>query len=253
MNFDGGTRAFDPALEALQEVKVQVNSNSAEYGGAAGASVNIITRAGTNQLHGHAYDYFQNDKLNAFQMDAKNLRARQIANNQLVTAVKPVVRHNIFGAGAGGPIIKNKFFFFGNYEGIRGSRSGQFGQRTIPTVKMRNGDFTELTAGGTRTLKDPLNLEGDGNGIFDNPTNMRRFIHPTSLKTLELVPLPTNSALVNNFQGPFNPAKIRTDEVTARLDYRLSDKDSFYGRYLLNFNNDFVETSFPLWSWLRRS
>src|SRR5262245_8593918 len=60
MNFDGGTRAFDPALEAVQEVKVQVNSNSAEYGGAAGASVNIITRAGTNGLHGHVYEYLQN-------------------------------------------------------------------------------------------------------------------------------------------------------------------------------------------------
>ena len=108
MNFDGGTRAFDPALEAVQELKVQVNSNSAEYGGAAGASVNIITRAGTNAFHGHAYEYLQNDALNAFQMDAKNLRARQIANNQLVTAVKPVVRHNIFGAGAGGPIIQEQ-------------------------------------------------------------------------------------------------------------------------------------------------
>jgi hypothetical protein len=119
MNFDGGTRAFDPALEAVQEVKVQVNSNSAEYGGAAGASVNIITRAGTNELHGHVYEYLQNDKLNAFQMDAKNLRARQIANNQLVTSNKPVVRHNIFGGGAGGAIIKDKFFYFGNFEGIR--------------------------------------------------------------------------------------------------------------------------------------
>jgi hypothetical protein len=57
MNFDGGPRAFDPALEAVQEVKVQVNSNSAEYGGAAGASLNIITRAGTNGFHGQVYEY----------------------------------------------------------------------------------------------------------------------------------------------------------------------------------------------------
>ena len=103
MNFDGGTRAFDPALEAIQEVKVLVNSNSAEYGGAAGASVNIVTRSGTNQFHGHVYDYLQNDALNAFQLDAKNLQARQIAQNQLVTSFKPVVRHNIFGGGVGWP------------------------------------------------------------------------------------------------------------------------------------------------------
>src|SRR5262245_31033306 len=246
MNFDGGTRAFDPALEAVQEVKVQVNSNSAEYGGAAGASVNIITRAGTNGLHGHVYEYLQNDKLNAFQMDAKNLRNRQIANNQVVTSNKPVVRHNIFGAGAGGAIIKDKFFYFGNYEGIRGTRSGQFGQRTVPTAKMRNGDYSELIRAAVPQLKDPLNLEGDGNGVFNDPTNMRRFIQPTSAKVLELVPQSNAPGLVNNFQGPFNPAKIHTDEVTARLDYRFSNQDSLYGRYILNFNNDFVGDIFPL-------
>ena len=246
MNFDGGTRAFDPALEAVQEVKVQVNSNSAEYGGAAGASLNIITRAGTNGFHGHVYEYLQNDKLNAFQMDAKNLRSSQIAANQVVTSNKPVVRHNIFGAGVGGPIIKDKFFYFGNFEGIRGTRSGQFGQRTVPTAKMRIGDFSELITSRSPVLRDPLNLEGDGNGIFNDPTNLRRFIHPTSLKVLELVPQPTTSSLVNNFQGPFNPARIHTDEVTTRLDYRISDRDSFYGRYILNFNNDFVGDLFPL-------
>ena len=246
MNFDGGTRAFDPALEAIQEVKVLVNSNSAEYGGAAGASVNIVTRSGTNQFHGHAYDYLQNDALNAFQLDAKNLQARQIAQNQLVTSFKPVVRHNIFGGGAGGPILRDQIFFFGHYEGIRGSRSGQFSQRTIPTVKMRNGDFSELITPGRPVLRDPLDLEGDGNMVFNDPSNMRRFLHPTSLRVLELVPLPTNSALVNNFQGPISPAEITTDELTARIDWKLSDKDSFYFRYIRNFNNDFVGDLFPL-------
>ena len=246
MNFDGGTRAFDPALEAIQEVKVLVNSNSAEYGGAAGASVNIVTRAGTNQFHGHVYDYLQNDALNAFQLDAKNLQARQIAQNQLVTSLKPVVRHNIFGGGAAGPIRRDQLFFFGHYEGIRGSRSGQFNQRTIPTVRMRNGDFSELITAARPVLRDPLDLEGDGNMVFNNPSNMRRFIHPTSLKVLDLVPLPTNSALVNNFQGPIGPSEITTDELTARIDWRVSDKDSFYFRYIRNFNNDFVGDLFPL-------
>jgi hypothetical protein len=246
MNFDGGTRAFDPALEAIQEVKVLVNSNSAEYGGAAGASVNIVTRSGTNQFHGHAYDYLQNDALNAFQLDAKNLQNRQIAQNQLVTSLKPVVRHNIFGGGAAGPIRRDQLFFFGHYEGIRGSRSGQFNQRTVPTAKMRNGDFSELITAARPVLRDPLDLEGDGNMVFSDPSNMRRFIHPTSLKVLELVPLPTNSALVNNFQGPIRPAEITTDELTARIDWKLSDKDSVYFRYIRNFNNDFVGDLFPL-------
>lgn len=246
MNFDGGTRAFDPALEAVQEVKVQVNSNSAEYGGAAGASVNIVTKAGTNEFHGHAYDYLQNDVLNAFQKDAKSLRARQIAANQLVTSNKPVVRHNIFGGGAGGPIIKDRAFFFGNFEGVRGTRAGQYGQRTVPTARMRNGDFTELISPRSPVLKDPLGVEGDGDLIFDNPANLRRFMHPTALKVLELVPAPTNSGLVNNFQGPFSPARIRTDEFTGRVDYRFSDNDSLYARYIGNFNNDLVGDMFPL-------
>ncbi len=246
MNFDAGTRAFDPALEAVQEVKVQVNSNSAEYGGAAGASVNIVTKAGTNEFHGHVYEYLQNDKLNAFQMDAKNLRNQQIANNQFVTANKTVVRNNIFGSGIGGPILKDRFFFFVNYEGGRGTRAGAFGQRTIPTVQMRNGDFTQLVP-ASGCLKDPLSVSSTGTpGCFSDPAHMSRFISPTSLKVLALVPLPTNNNLVNNFQGPVRPAGIRTDELTTRLDYRISNRDSFYGRYIRNFNNDFVGDLFPL-------
>ena len=246
MNFDGGTRAFDPSLEAIQEVKVLVNSNSAEYGGAAGATVNVVTKGGTNEFHGHGYDYLQNDILNAFQMDAKNLRQRQIDAGQLVTSNKPVVRNNIFGGGIGGPIRKDRLFFFANYEGTRGARSGQFGQRTVPTVKMRSGDFSELITPALPAFKDPLNASGSGTGFFPDPRNMRRFIDPTSLKVLDLVPLPTNGALVNNFQGPISPARNITDEVTGRIDYHISVKDTFYGRYIYNFNHDFVGDLFPL-------
>lgn len=246
MNFDGGTRAFDPSLESVQEVKVQINSNSAEYGGAAGASVNVVTKSGTNQFHGHGYDYLQNDKLNAFQMDAKNLRARQIQADQLVTSNKPVVRNNIFGSGVGGPIRKDKLFFFANYEGIRGTRAGQFGQRTVPTIKMRNGDFSELLTPALPALKDPLNISGSGSGVFANPANMSRYLNSTSLKALQLVPLPTNNSLVNNFQGPISPAGNVTNEVIGRIDYHISEKDTFYGRYIYNFNHDFVGDLFPL-------
>jgi len=245
MNFDGGTRAFDPSLESVQEVKVQINSNSAEYGGAAGATVNVVTKSGTNQFHGHAYDYLQNDKLNAFQMDTKNLRARQVAANQLVTSNKSVVRNNTFGSGVGGPIRKDKLFFFGNYEGIRGVRSGQFGQRTVPTVRMRNGDFSQLITPALPALKDPLNLSGSGTGFFPNPADMSRYINPTSLKALQLVPPPTNNALVNNFQGPISPAANITNETIGRIDYHISEKDAFYGRYIYNFNHDFVGDLFP--------
>jgi Carboxypeptidase regulatory-like domain len=246
MNFDGGTRAFDPSLEAVQEVKVLVNSNSAEYGGAAGATVNIVTRSGTNQFHGHGYDYLQNDKLNAFQMDAKILRARQISSGQLVTSNKPVVRNNIFGSGAGGPIRKDKLFFFANYEGIRGTRAGQFAQRSIPTVRMRNGDLSQLLSPSLPAFKDPLSVSGSGTGFFPDPTNMKRFFDPVSLQVLNLVPLPTNDALVNNFQGPISPARNITDEVTARIDYHISSKDTFYARYIYNFNHDFVGDLFSL-------
>src|SRR5215472_23505 len=245
MNFDAGTRAFDPALEAVEEVKVQINSNSAEYGGAAGASVNIVTKAGTNEVHGHVYEYLQNDKLNAFQMDAKNLRASQIANNQFVTSNKPVVRNNIFGGGIGGPLRKDRLFFFANYEGGRGVRSGQFNQRTVPTVQMRGGDFSQLVP-SAGCLHDPLSVSGSSAGCFPDPAHMSRFMSPTSLKVLALIPQPTNNNLVNNFQGPVRPSGIRTDELTTRSDYRISNRDSFYGRYIRNFNNDFVGDLFPL-------
>ena len=69
---------------------------------------------------------------------------------------------------------------------------------------------------------------------------MKRFFDPVSLQVLNLVPLPTNDALVNNFQGPISPARNITDEVTARIDYHISSKDTFYARYIYNFNHDFV-------------
>jgi hypothetical protein len=87
---------------------------------------------------------------------------------------------------------------------------------------------------------------GSGTGFFPDPTNMKRFCDPVSLKVLNLVPLPTNDALVNNFQGPISPARNITDEVTARIDYHISSKDTFYGRYIYNFNHDFVGDLFPL-------
>jgi len=110
---------------------------------------------------------------------------------------------------------------------------------------MRNGDFSELITPARPTLKDPLGISGSAAGVFPDPANMRRYIDPTSLKTLQLVPLPTNGAVVNNFQGPISPARNITNEAIGRIDYHISTNDTFYGRYIYNFNHDFVGDLFP--------
>lgn len=126
-----GTIATNPPVEAVQEFSVQTNQYSAEFGRSGGGIINIALKSGTNQFHGFAYEYLQNNILNARPYD--------------FTGTFPPAQPlhlNRFGAGLGGPIKKNKLFFFGNYEGLRKPYSS-LGQYTVPTAAEKNGDFSQ--------------------------------------------------------------------------------------------------------------
>jgi hypothetical protein len=127
-----GQVAFFPVVEAIQEFKVEVNSPSAEFGRFNGGVVNLTTKSGSNDFHGSAFEFLRNERLNA-----RNLFAPATAANPN----KPVFRRNQFGFVVGGPIIKDKTFFFGDYQGTRQLLS-RVRISTVPTAAQRSGNFS---------------------------------------------------------------------------------------------------------------
>ena len=157
-----------PPPDALQEVKVLTNSFGAEYGRNAGAVFNVVTRSGTNELHGSGWEFFRNHNLNA--------------RNFFAPAAKPKLIQNQFGGTLGGPIRKNKLFLFGSFEGLR-IRPATLAASSFPlTAAERAGDFSSAA-----TLRDPLN----GQPFANKQIPVSRF-DPVAAQILskELMPLP---------------------------------------------------------------
>ena len=144
-NFNGvdGGFVLKPPVDAISEFRIITHSANAEFGGSLGSTTNIITRSGTNQLHGALWEFLRNDAVDA--------------NNYFAPAKEPL-KQNQFGATIGAPIKKNKTFIFGFYEGFR-NHQGVSGQTTVPSQKQRTGDFSELCP------------EGFTDGFCNNPEN----------------------------------------------------------------------------------
>src|SRR5262249_45400748 len=121
-----------PSIDAIREFRVMTGTYNAEYGRNSGGQVIVTTKSGTNQFHGTLYEFHRNSVFDA---------------NNFFSPAKPAFRRNQFGGTVGGPVRKDKTFFFAGYEGLR---LGQQVSRltTVPTEKMKNGDFSELLPGG---------------------------------------------------------------------------------------------------------
>ncbi len=197
-----GTAMATPSPDALEEFKILTNNYGAEFGGGGGSIVNIITKGGTNQFHGSLYEFFRNDVL-----DAENFFAIK----------KDKLRRNQFGGTFGGPIIKDRTFFFFNYEGFR-LRQGQTQIATVPSDAQRGGNFG---AAGTITNIDP-----------------------TAAALLPLVP----RANVGTNEFVSSPVQVQdTNQVNARVDHKISSKNYISARYfLIDGTNDrnFTNTLF---------
>ncbi|MGH9854835.1 MAG: carboxypeptidase regulatory-like domain-containing protein, partial [Blastocatellia bacterium] len=178
--------AYVPPSESVQEVNISTNNFDAEQGLAGGAAIQVITKSGTNELHGSAFGYHDN---HFFQ--AKNLfHPNSLGEN------KPKNLRTITGGTVGGPIVKDKLFFFGSFESTfeRLIRQSTF---TVPTADQRRGDFSAYTT----TLYDPAtgNLDGTGRTQFANKIIQTNRIHPVTQKLLALIPLPNQPGQANNY------------------------------------------------------
>jgi len=206
------TQVSRPSVDAIQEFKVVTSPYSAEYGRSPGAAISVATKSGTNDFHGTAYEYFRNDRLDT--IDFLSQRAADLAST---TPVKPANDQNQFGGNLGGPLVKDKAFFFVDYEGTRITR-GNTRLTRVPTLDDRAGRFTG-------TVRDPLTGQPFPGGII--PPNR---MDPFALAILDLVPMP-NQPGANNF---FRQADSidNSDRFLGRLDLRVSSSDSVFGRYI---------------------
>ncbi len=233
-----------PSVEAIGEMTILTNGYNAEYGRGAGGVVNVQIKSGTNELHGALFEFLQNEDLNANTWE-----------NNKNGAARGAYKQNQFGAAVGGPIIKNKLFIFGDYQGTRIASNSQAlnlgigGSMTIPTPAEINGNFSQLltnTQIGTDAMGRPI-YQGQ---IFDPkstrtvngqlvrdpfPGNIipaNRF-DPASAKILALFPH-TNTAfpssgLPQNDYFIVTPVAQNIDQGDGRVDYHLSEKDSLFG------------------------
>jgi hypothetical protein len=210
--------AVIPSPDALQEFKVQTDNYSAEYGRAGGAIINATTRSGTNSFHGGVYDYLRNTVLNAF-------------GPFYGTGVKPTLVQNQFGGTFGGPVLKDKLFFFLDYEGLR-SVAHALTTATLPTQAELTGLFTsDGTAAGTPVpVKNPYTgvIYANGQVPFSDPN-----IDPVALETFKYLPAPNIPGVAltaANYQ--YLPAVTTTDDKgDARADYTLNPKQNGFFRY----------------------
>jgi hypothetical protein len=217
---------ISPAVDSVEEFKVQTSTMSAEYGFTAGGVINAVTKSGTNNLRGSVYHFLRNDKF-----DARNAFAAQ----------KPKFRYNQFGASAGGPVIRDRTFFFGNWEEYHFRQAvNQVG--TFPTAQQREGNFSDLrdTSGRLIQLYDPATTvpNPSGSGFvrtpFTNNIIPRERFDPVAVNILPFYPLPNRPPTdpftnANNFQRLAGERRLMR-QFTAKIDHQFTSNNHLFGR-----------------------
>ena len=230
----GNTQVIQPSIDALQEFKIQSNAYGAEFGRSAGALVNAVIKSGSNRLHGSAFEFFRNRSL-----DANNFFSNKTG------AAKPFRLRNQFGGTMGGPIVKNKTFIFGDYEGLR-DRVGTVWLTSVPQPAWTQGRFSvpifnpynaNDTGQDFRRPATPDCNDGSGN-CWIIPQNL---IDPIGQKVASVNPLPNTGApgQVDNNYVNVPITRTRADQFDVRVDHNLSAKFNLFGRYSFSDTNGF--------------
>ncbi len=214
-------------VDAMQEFKVITNNYAAEYGHSTGGIVTMSTRSGTNQFRGSVFESLQNDALNA---------------RNFFAAAKPPLRLNQFGGTLGGPVRRNKTFFFSSWERTR-QLTGDTVLSTVPTLNNRAGDFSDLrnAAGDPIAIFDPLTRQPFAGNVI--PADR---IDPVVRAALQYYPLPNRAgtaAHANNYGGT-SESTLRRDIFLGRADHRLRPDDLLTVRYYLNDSGTDISGSY---------
>ncbi|MBC8167707.1 MAG: TonB-dependent receptor, partial [Bryobacteraceae bacterium] len=229
---------YTPSVDALQEVQVMTGNGSSEYGNSAGAVVNMTIRSGSNAMHGTLFEFLRNDKL-----DANTFFANQ--NNALTKdKQRRALRQNIYGGTLGGRIVRDKLFYFVNYEGTQRRDSGP-SQSSVAPLDWRNGDLSRLP----QVINDPATCQVVGGTRTCQPfpnkqIPLNRIVGPARvlLSDPALYPLPNSTGtgalgVVNNYSGSAANF-LKNNQGDLKVDWRASSKDNFMFRYSQGFYTD---------------
>ncbi|MFN0124935.1 MAG: carboxypeptidase regulatory-like domain-containing protein, partial [Blastocatellia bacterium] len=237
--------AYVPALESIETVNVVTNSFDAEQGLAGGAAINVQIKSGANDFHGSAFEYHNNHRLNA-----RNFFYPLNPDNSLRNRAKLI--NNQYGGTIGGPIVRNKLFFFGSWEGTKDRQNAARANLNVPIAQIRNGDFRGLrnSAGNQIEIYDPLtgNANGTGrqiiscNGVLHTICANR--IHPAVTKILGLVPAANQGTAEQRNYFTSAPFLFDRDTVDAKINYTVTDKFNMFGRYSILHFSTFNEATF---------
>ena len=229
------TIAYNPAAEAIGEIRVITGNPDAEYGNVNGGEILAVTKAGTNKFHGSVYAFYENQDGTA-----------NTWSNDYNKIPKGVFHQNLFGGTFGGPVFRNKLFFFADYEGFRQTSAGT-SVISVPTLRMRSGDFSELLGapnqfGQSIPAAQYIQLYNTSNGLaaatpyfnnqipVNNPVAQYIFAHP------EFYPVPNrpstnaNSPDTNDYGG-YNKSAAVNNQGDVRVDYTVSPHDNLWARF----------------------
>jgi outer membrane receptor protein involved in Fe transport len=256
-----GVIGVRPSMDAVQEMNVTTSLYPAETGRTAGAVANVVTKSGTNSFHGSAFEFLRNDKLNA----------EDVFYNPLAPgAHKPEYRQNQFGASIGGPIRKGKTFFFGDYEGFR-QVIGQTNTAVVPSIDIYNAvngvgnggvpqavNFTNTftsPGGGGPPPQAPAEACSEstpiGQPCFNNASAGDPFtvtpseFDPIGLEFLQMYPAPNVTGQSYNYSSTLGKYVQNTNTLDGRIDEKISDKDTLFGRYTFNDTTTTTPGAFP--------
>lgn len=263
-----GSIGVRPSVDAIQEVNVQTNNYDASVGRTGGAVIDIITKSGTNDLHGTVYEFFRNKVLNA----NPNYNFAQALNpgSKSPAAPNPAFRQNQYGGTLGGPIKKNKTFFFGDYEGLRYATGKSAALFNVPTYCERGlgnssspfakpcpdggtapGDFSDIklvsSPGGSTTQPNTPGPNLSGLPLCTGSSAPGTCLSPLGLAYFNMYPLPNTGAagaiLQNYTSTTENTQNSQTWDV--KVDQHFSDKNTMYLRYTHNGESTLIGNGFP--------
>jgi hypothetical protein len=248
----GAAYVLKPPIDAIAEFKLQTNSFSAEFGRAGGAVLNASLKSGTNEFHGSLWEFLRNDALDAADFFQNATGSK-----------KGAFRQNQFGATIGGPVIKNKTFFFADYEGTR-IRQAVPETATVPTQAEAASGYTNFSdlmalqtghltdANGNQypigTIFDPATTATNANGAyirqpFPGNTIPASRLDPNAVKLLQLMPAPTQPGLYNNFNVNRSSSND-INQIDTRVDQYFSEHDQMFGRFSWSHNPQFIPGPF---------
>jgi hypothetical protein len=212
-----GQVVFFPILDDIEEFTVEADNVPAEFGRFNGGVVNVATRAGSNVFHGSLYEFFRNEDLNA-------------RNYFSMAGPKPEYRRNLYGATLGGPVLHDRLFFFGDYQGIK-QLVGKAAISTIPTLAERQGIFTGVShiydPASTQTVNGKYVRTEFANDVINPPITP---FDPAAVALLARFPTPTTTGAANNYTRTANDADHQ-NQFDFRVDGAYRQRDRAFGRY----------------------